>query len=507
MSEINSVSFFTPICFDHLSKSWSESLLEAADSYFTLSDERACVMEGLDVDGSKATILDQVEAPTMFSTALKVASYITLVIPLVVLLAKLVLRLTHSFHLLELDTKRFTFTAKEAKTDDEKAESTGIALNNRAMLGLQLFSKDPESFFVDHFAKLSLFQVGDHSIVTMPNIPNQLICFHSANGTSVRKLCEENKLNLLVVPHSLNYELNYEHTDKEDKDICLDINVVERFDLHYDDSAQEELYSKLSNLDETITQLITYIIKGGLSTFTLMSGPILDHDPAFIGNRRIVLLNRQVSTPSNENAVKAIFGDGTRKNFGLIGCLTSEQQIDLVIAEAKMQGVPFVESFAKEIKEQRLEAIKKLHHFYDERGILANPRKPIHIEDLSSLKIYLKHKEKPKLRLSEDQKEKMSAEEQKNWLELTEKSYTMEEAIKDIVAAINEAINNRPDIGTTRGKRNVWILCQAANKKRLSKLDIYRHLGWTEQILKALQEHGHLYELSEQNSDGYSVQA
>ena len=101
---MNEVKFFTPVVFDPKRRSVGEFLVEKVDGYFSLSGKRAFVIPGRIINHSNEVKLkdyDQSAISKVIFGALKIASYVTLVIPLLMLLSKLTLRNIYSFHLIE----------------------------------------------------------------------------------------------------------------------------------------------------------------------------------------------------------------------------------------------------------------------------------------------------------------------------------------------------------------------------------------------------------------------
>jgi hypothetical protein len=107
--KMSKVDFFTPIVFSpafNCVTSGSEHLLEIVDSYFYLGGKQVCAISGK-IANNGSTIAYRVQnpsQPSLFTTALKVASYFTLVLPLIMLVAKAVLRATHHIEIGEKPT-------------------------------------------------------------------------------------------------------------------------------------------------------------------------------------------------------------------------------------------------------------------------------------------------------------------------------------------------------------------------------------------------------------------
>lgn len=93
---MESVKFFDKIQFEGTHKSYSQSLLEAVDGYFPNIGKSVKVISP--EDGTAK--IEENPASSYFVTALKVLSYATVVIPTLMLIAKLVLRYQYTFQVL-----------------------------------------------------------------------------------------------------------------------------------------------------------------------------------------------------------------------------------------------------------------------------------------------------------------------------------------------------------------------------------------------------------------------
>lgn len=98
------VGFFTAVSFGNQSKSCTQSAIETVDSYFYLGGKKACVIPGHTQQDSEGAILTK-DSPAFLITALKVISYLTVAIPVILLIAKAILRSIHSFHIIDAKQK------------------------------------------------------------------------------------------------------------------------------------------------------------------------------------------------------------------------------------------------------------------------------------------------------------------------------------------------------------------------------------------------------------------
>lgn len=95
---MNKISFFTPVCYNP-SSTFTQSILECVDSYFHLGGMKAQAHSNFTKGSATRVFLENVEC-SFLMTALKVASYFTLILPLIMLVAKVILRCSHDFYLM-----------------------------------------------------------------------------------------------------------------------------------------------------------------------------------------------------------------------------------------------------------------------------------------------------------------------------------------------------------------------------------------------------------------------
>lgn len=96
----NQISFFTPVGFGSQSQPFSEKI----DNYFHLGGKKAYVIPGHVEQGSEGVVLTQGQS-SFLTTVLKIVSYFTLIIPVLMLIAKAALRHSHSFYIIDCKAK------------------------------------------------------------------------------------------------------------------------------------------------------------------------------------------------------------------------------------------------------------------------------------------------------------------------------------------------------------------------------------------------------------------
>ncbi len=93
---MSSINFFTPLVYGDLPVSCTQALAEYADEYFYWGGQQAVVLTIS--EGSQGVLLRE-EETSCWLTAVKVVTYFTLILPLIVLIAKVLLRCGSSFHI------------------------------------------------------------------------------------------------------------------------------------------------------------------------------------------------------------------------------------------------------------------------------------------------------------------------------------------------------------------------------------------------------------------------
>jgi len=499
------VGFFTAVTFGDQPKSRTQSLLETVDSYFYLGGKKACVIPGRAQQDGEGTILTK-DSPAFLITALKVISYLTVAIPVILFMAKAVLRSIHSFHIIDAKQKL------EAGMDISQATIEKIQALMPKIQGRQ---DDPEITW--HASDNNLV----FSLTTVPNLifkmappdrgvlraggalsATQISEERFANMIKAKEVCLAHQLSLLVVPHAQKFNVAGMTLIAEE---CVNINQNE--------SAQEHLY-QLSGLNETARQLATFIAKTGFSDVEWRNMPLVDTAPEFQGNRRVALIDLEEMDGANTG----IFGGGLGRR-GLVRCLASEEQIDVAITEARRHGI--VSQDAAQIKARRMEEIQSDHglqQFYMRNGILENARKPIQVDDLASLGLDLE--EQGLMRTGNRLQTGTGAD---HW-EWETTPVTMAQAITDVVAAINKGITETPEDASLKGKRYICLDHDSQEEENFF-LKEYHRLGlpengarfyytdeevkqrWLKRIINALADRGHIFKLDKISAYGYLVQA
>ncbi|MBS4166975.1 MULTISPECIES: DUF648 domain-containing protein [unclassified Neochlamydia] len=494
---MSKLSFFTPITYQTSPKSTALFLLEKVDNYFYLGGKKAQVIQGRTKTGQEKVILSETRSSVLARVG-RFLSYFTIIIPLIMLIAKTALRSQHSFKLIDPKQKLekginiSEVTAAKiqqlipkiiSREDDEAIK--WLAKGNNLVFRIKETSN-----VVYKMARpgISVFRGGKW--LNSKAISNERF----DNMIEAKKVCLANDLGLLIIPHGRKF-------DVEVSGVAYTLIAEESLDFNPNESAQEELYHTYSReLNETARQLAIFVAKTGFNDVTWRNIPILNEIPEFHGPRRVALIDLE----HMNSAINGFLGYFNKNGFlgdfngsrGLVHCV-SEEQIDIVIAEARKQGVAISTVQAKEAKARRLKEFeddKRLRTLYTDKGVVTG-KEPIQV-DLASLGLDL------------------TEESDLKWEKQT---VTLREVAEDVIAEMNRLIQNSSDQASTKGKR-YFVLNTSKDP-----FSIYSTLGlpsakvfiteeeekqlWLRRIVQALVDKGHIFKLDQVNGHGYFIQA
>lgn len=395
-----------------------------------------------------------------------------------------------------------------------------------------------------------IFRLRDVSFVFKMNIEdNQKTEQRFDNMIKARNVCSLYRLGLLVIPQAKKFNVTY-------KNQSYSVIAEQYLNILPTDGLQEDMYFKhAKGLLETMRQIAIFVAKTGFSDVEWRNIPLLD-------SRRVALIDLE----HMEEVSTGFFGDSKARRRGLIDCCTSEEQLDLVLAEAhkyfsNMDNSQYrpkndIESIigCVTIKEQldlTLATVRKqltnadnsqndpnsifdalllglklrglesgdykaarmkeieLHHrllqFYDKKGISEAPLQPIEV-NLETLDLDLH--ETDTIRQPEAAKPRITYF--FRWLRREEQSQveihtvTLAEVAQQTVAKINQHIREKPALESLKAKRNILLETSASPWRE------YKELGqgsWLHRIINALVDKGHLFQLVKANGHGYFIQA
>lgn len=513
------INFFTPVYYPN-AKTFEEKAIGHIDSYFHICGKKAVVISARLKDGNENVILKNTKfsTKTLFKTIGIVLTYFTVIIPLIMIISKAVLRSLHSYKL--IDSKKELEQGKndypipkphivdhiapqdkpqeeiDKINDLEKAKNElekGLVLTPTTLDKINdVISKILNGEQVENIERLKGSNVFKHQ-----EIPNLVFKWghplsmeeRFENMIKAKSICLINNLGLLIIPHARKFTLNI--NGKEWVFIA-----EESMDIISNESAQEEFYHKYSKeLNETARQLAIFIAKTGFNDVTPRNIPIINEAEDFHGPRRVAMIDLE----HMQNEIKGFTGDANGSR-GLLHCV-SEEQIDIVIDEARKNGIAISDE-DKKCRLRGLESDKKLRQFYENKGIVTG-KEPIQV-DVDSLGLDLTEKGK----ISVFNKVSRECEVQ---------TVTLREVTEQVVAKINKRIQKKSDKESTKGKRYILLstdkkpffqyLAFGLPPKDQLFIDKDDKRLWFNRIIQALVEKGHVFKLIHNNAAGYSLQA
>ncbi len=266
---MNDISLDIAVSFGNYPKTYSQMLLEAADDYFYWGGRKACVIPGHLEGKSEGVILtDDFPKASFLITALKVISYFTGIIPAIAYLTRVLMRRDRQYHVIDL----------------EKELSAGIIITDKMKKKVQdYYTVGLPPGEVEKYSSGMKTQV--YSFTKMPRFVFK-VTEGDRFGKSVKALetCLVNNLDLLVIPPT-----NYFTMELDGRK--FQVIVEKKLPIQQDRSRQDYNYEKLSGLGDSVEQIALFIAKTGLSDINRRNIPVLDHDPKFLGRRRIALID------------------------------------------------------------------------------------------------------------------------------------------------------------------------------------------------------------------------
>lgn len=491
--------------------------IETVDNYFYFGGKKAYVIPGEAQQGIEGTILiEEKSSPGFLVTALKVIVYLNIAMSFIFFIAKVILRSIHSFYI--IDTKQklgegvdissatlekiINLMSKQKLEEGVNISSATLEKIESLMPKIQSEQDDPEIIWHKKSSNLVFSLIQDPDFIfkmrsdrTSEQAEEELEK-RFANMVKAKKVCLVYQLDRLVIPKA-----------KKVNVAGIPLIAEQYLDINRNYSAQEDFYRLLD--DETVRQLAIFIIKTGFSDVSWDNIPLIDTAPEFQGNRRVGLVDLEHML----EAADGFFGNGMKRNSGLVNCLHSEAHIDIALAEAERHGVFDRWGRSQSIKTDRLKKIQtdqELQQFYESKGILENPRKPIEV-DVRTLNFGI----------DVDSRTDCSVRNQSSGSSPTHRieCFHLEAVAKDVIARINEAITKTPENASIKGKRRIFLCTShddylnAYNKCGLSNgmwghTDEENNRRWLRRIIDALVAERHCFKLlNEKRYFDYEIQA
>lgn len=487
---MSKVSFFTPVEYINPKKSAIEKCREKVDAYFHWRGKKAYIIK--DGSGKEKAVLR--DAPvSILSTAAKVLSCFTIVIPLIMLAAKAALRLFYAVKLV----------------DPEKKLGKGMEL---AGAKEEIERLMPQIIGGEDNAAIEWLGKGNNRVFKLQTHPGLVFkTVTRRNGGVLRNgkmlRCESmmkerfassleaytvkaiHQLGLLIIPKTKIFDINYQGN-------VYQVIAEESLDFNPSASAQERNYELLDGLDESVSQLSRFIAEFKFNDVTPRNVPILNESPQYLGSRRIGLIDIE----HRESAIDGFIGGGNG-SCGLIGTV-GPRHVDAVIESARSYVPGIRESDLQSSRQRRLEQLEernRLYQFYTDRGVV-NGSEHVNI-DHAALAIDL------------NEQAEVEVERMENGELVSERiPVTMNMAVNLMSAHINASIANSRENDTPHRRRLIPIntssglfraFAQAGNPVHGSSREERDNRNWIKRVGRALIDAGYAFKQGEINGVDY----
>lgn len=469
---MTSVDFFIPLTFQNQSTTFKENIIELVDDYFYIGGKKAYVIhEHLDENLRGAFINN--ETQQLWVTALKIASWFTLAIPLMAISLKFFLR------------RSYNIVVVEPHELFKEGIDIGDDIYEKLKLLIPIIKAQKE-----HPDVVSEVEGGIISF-RLKSIPD--LCFKIPLIESSRSSFLENYENMtLAYSTVLSYNLDLLKLANS-RLLQTDFGpvIAEQYFLINSDEKQQEInYQSLRGLSGAIKQLAYFFIKAPFNDVNLSNLVVLDDEPGFDGKRRILLRNLKQSCSLKDPLI----------NFA--SRLLKKEQIDFCYKEAKEQSIPCIEQLKELVMQRNREYDQEspLFAYYQSKGILESPRKFISIDSLDDLELNLNESKVFHANISPQEGIRFT-------LKTSKCKIYLKQAILETIRRINESILKATSGESLKSRRLVFI-----DKVGVSWTD-FKHPhailqdDWLEKILVKLVEKRYLYKIERQTDEGFYVQA
>lgn len=338
-------------------KTWRDSAIDCASHYFYFGGRKAYVIEStLQENGTVNYNVEHSEAlpPSRLEKILKIASFFTVVIPLIAAATLFCLERNRQFVVID-------------PSQDGRLELPLELLNNS---NLQQHGQDLRVLISRHLVEdFASF----HSFVYHEKHPGILLKRgnDSMENTlaTARTICRVHGFDHLVIPSS------QQIPGKQ-------LLAFERLSVPRDVSWQKAHYQRLSvenpdSLKPALAQLVHFIILSGFDDSFINIPLMIDESNNPVEPVRIALINLSGMNPEQGPALagRGLFGNGGWK--GLIHSLFSDDLVDFVCEEAQRHGIS-VDEAQVEARKREIAQERDLQLFYQTKGIdQENAKQPI----------------------------------------------------------------------------------------------------------------------------------
>lgn len=537
------VGFFTAVHFGGQPKTNRESLLETVDAYFYLGGKKACVISGSS-GVYQAALQDHSISWTVL--AAKIASYATIVLPVIAMILKVVLRSTSTFHL------SHSANAQQKQNPQTTTMHTGANLASRSVVAVVCVNnnslkenKGPEGAALeqelpDPYASVrsasdisdveeflgqgidvsqatiekiqSLFEIivkheadpnitylsgPGRNIVFSVNSEPRFVFKTAADLGNVREqgllpdaLVELRFTNMIMaVAICADKHLNHlivPHAKKLEINSKLFI-AEERLDVPKA-CDQEDVYL-LSGLDETIRQLACFVTQAGFGDMEWRNAPVLDRASGFERPRRVALIDlEEIAFKDHDN--RAFLRGAQNGIFGNDWPVFRRGLINCVHSENHIDIILDELSKSPDFLEITTSSDKEMAKYTMEQ---AKNKRMQEIEKDARLRQFYDNKgifSNPEQQI---QVEDLSSLELNLEEEMRGAGFTLRKAAEDVIKYINASITKHSKDESVKFKRCVLFNRDSEGLDPKYILPVLSEESWIEKILSALRRKGYIF--------------
>lgn len=221
---MSKVNFWIPLSFQQ-PKTWSQSLLEKADNYFLTDDlcfgkhGNTYVVLSQERGITNVSLTSQADRDGFLITALKVASYFTLVIPALIFIAKIILRSQYTLYII-VDRSPFDMLPRNdfhAQATFKLSEGFDIPIQTQkeieTLMPLLFAAEDDQEIqWVSKTPSNRIFKLSGHPnlIFKMDRVKPESIKERFDNMVKAKSICLRNKLDQIFIPSAKLFAVHHE---------------------------------------------------------------------------------------------------------------------------------------------------------------------------------------------------------------------------------------------------------------------------------------------------------
>ncbi len=450
------VNFFTPVRYKG-HNSLKHCVYNSIETYFYLGGKKAYVIPNSGKDGERQ--VDIIKKRNQLSP-IKAASYLTGIIPLIMIIAKILFRATHKFQAVSSEQTLQKGVVINEDIKNSVASIMGHVLKRNSQQGVTYYNSQANHrvFSLDSAPGLVFKLKADKKLCVVGRDDSMRARYQSM--IFAERVCRIHNLGLLTIPRAKLFTVPF----KKEK---FDVIAEQKLNISSEKSIQDQ---------KLIQQLIVFIAKTGFSDVEWRNIPLTN-------DGKIALIDiEEMKRPE-----QGIFGQKKPARRGLVRCVDREH-IDFVIKQARKHGIYHKENAAaaKIARLRELDDDKVLKEFYREKNIISGNE--LLKVDLNCLGLDLQQT-------------------QRFFVKNKSIHVTLAVATKFVVDAINKAIQSMSDKPVALKQKRRMLL--DINKDVFGQFDNFMlgNKSWLFCIVDALVAHGYLYKIECHDDRGYIVQA